>query len=168
MISNIDQISLLSESLGALLQARKWVVTTAESCTGGGIAQAITTVAGSSQWFSQGFITYSNQSKTQLLDVDAQLLEDQGAVSQAVVEAMVEGVSRMTLADCTIVVSGIAGPTGGTANKPVGTVWIAWKCNHMPVVSQCFLFSGDRESVRNQSVIAALKNMIDLIRKNTV
>ncbi|MFT5116926.1 MAG: nicotinamide-nucleotide amidase [Kiritimatiellia bacterium] len=159
---------LLSLELGQSLSRRQLTVTTAESCTGGGIAQAITDIPGSSQWFSQGFITYSNSAKQQLLGVNPQLFEIEGAVSQAVVEAMATGALKAANAELSIAISGIAGPDGGTVEKPVGTVWICWLEQHAIPVSQCFQFMGDRKEIRNQAVIEALRGIIDLANKNTV
>jgi nicotinamide-nucleotide amidase len=158
----------LSLELGQYLSQRQLTVTTAESCTGGGIAQAITDIPGSSQWFSQGFITYSNSAKQQLLGVSPTLFETQGAVSQAVVEAMAIGSLKVANAELAIAISGVAGPDGGTVEKPVGTVWICWLAQHALPVSHCFHLSGDRKSIRHQSVIEALQGLIELIRKNTV
>jgi nicotinamide-nucleotide amidase len=165
MIVSCEQ---LATQVGQLLSARGAVMTTAESCTGGGIAQAITAIAGSSQWFGHGFITYSNMAKAQMLAVPADMITVHGAVSQPVVEAMAIGAIQHAQADYAIAVSGIAGPQGGTPEKPVGTVWIAWKSPQQPVRSQKFVFSGDRNSVRNQAVKNALSVLIEVIQKNTV
>lgn len=163
----MDIIEQLSNTLGAALLAKKWTITTAESCTGGGVSQAITDVKGSSQWFSHGYVTYSNHAKGQLLGVPASLIEEYGAVSQQVVEAMATGALMGSQADISIAVSGIAGPDGGSPDKPVGTVWIAWATKNR-VSSQCCLFSGDRKSIRNQSVKASIENAIKLLVNNTV
>lgn len=159
---------ILAEQLGQLLLANNANVTTAESCTGGGIAQAITSVAGSSAWFTHGVVTYSNAAKTQLLGVPEPRLEQQGAVSQAVVESMALGALTLVQADYSIAVSGVAGPGGGSAEKPVGTVWIAWALPKNTLFSQQYLFSGDRNSVRNQTVETALSELVKIINKNTV
>ncbi len=161
-------IGELSFTLGQHLADHQLTLTTAESCTGGGIAQAITDIPGSSQWFSHGFISYSNIAKQQLLGVEYDLIERHGAVSQAVAEAMAIGALSVATADLSVAVTGIAGPGGGTPEKPVGTVWISWGSTTSTVESQRFLFSGDRNSVRNQSVIESLKGLICLLEKNTV
>lgn len=155
-----------TELLGQLLLARHAKVTTAESCTGGGIAEAITSVPGSSAWFDCGYVTYSNEAKSKLLAVPSQVLVDHGAVSEAVVIAMVQGAVQQTGAQFGIAVSGIAGPGGGSADKPVGTVWVAWagpQGNH----AQRFQFQGDRNEVRFQAVVQALIGVIETV-KNTV
>jgi nicotinamide-nucleotide amidase len=152
----MKRVDELSTELGQKLMAKGYSVTTAESCTGGGIAQAITNIAGSSQWFSHGFVTYSNEAKQQLLGVTKTLLQEYGAVSQPVVEAMVMGALEMSRADIGVAVSGIAGPSGGGIEKPIGTVWIAWKLQGKLAESTCFTFSGDRKAVRNQAIYQSL------------
>ncbi len=157
----MNSIQTLSNILGKQLQQQQLTIATAESCTGGGIAQAITDVAGSSQWFTHGFVTYSNQAKQQLLNVKPQIIQCHGAVSQKVVEAMAMGALEASGASLAVAVSGIAGPDGGSPEKPVGTVWIAWQRYNMPPESQCFLFMGDRKSIRNQAVSESLKGVIE-------
>ncbi len=151
----------LAAELGRALQLASAQVTTAESCTGGGIAEAITRIAGSSAWFESGFITYSNVQKTRQLGVPADLFAQVGAVSQEVVEAMVRGALRASGAHYGVAVSGIAGPGGGSPEKPVGTVWLAWAAGDQ-IVAKCFQFDGDRQAVREQSVDAALVGLIRL------
>lgn len=133
---------------------------TAESCTGGMIAAACTDLAGSSRWFERGFITYSNDAKTALLGVPGALIDSHGAVSQAVAEAMVRGALRQSKAQVAVAVTGIAGPGGGSAEKPVGTVWLAWavpgRC-----WSACRRFGGDRAAVRLATVHDALQGLLD-------
>ncbi len=153
----------LSELLGQKLQARTWRVATAESCTGGGISAAITAVAGSSAWFEYGIVSYANQAKQTLLKVDSKILAQEGAVSQAVVEQMVAGVLVLANADIAVAVSGIAGPSGGTTEKPVGTVWFAWGLASGEIYSECFLFAGDRVAVQQQSVMQALNGLLELL-----
>ena len=119
-------IDPLVQQIADLLQQRHWMLATAESCTGGMIAAACTDVAGSSAWFERGFVTYSNEAKTDLLGVDASLIATQGAVSQAVVEAMAAGAVARSKAQVSVAVTGVAGPGGGTPDKPVGTVWLGW------------------------------------------
>ena len=156
------EIEQLAQKLGKVLLQRGATITLAESCTGGGIAQAITAVPGSSQWFEYGFVTYANQAKQQLLGVEDQVLQHQGAVSQSVVEQMALGAINASGADYAIAVSGIAGPDGGTSEKPVGTVWICWVTptkNH----SQRFRFTGDRRSIREQAIKISLQELLHQI-----
>jgi nicotinamide-nucleotide amidase len=153
----------LSNLLGEKLLARKWRVATAESCTGGGIAAAITAVAGSSSWFEYGVVSYANHAKEKLLHVNAQTLLQDGAVSQAVVEQMVTGVLALSGAEIAVAVSGIAGPAGGSIEKPVGTVWFAWGLVSGEIYSQCFHFSGDRTSIQQQSVVEGLNGLIKFL-----
>lgn len=151
----------LAAQLGDGLQRLGAQVSTAESCTGGGIAEAITRVAGSSSWFEAGYITYSNVQKTRQLGVPAELFEQVGAVSSEVVQAMARGAQRNSEARFAVAVSGVAGPAGGTAEKPVGTVWIAW-ADGAQIYARRHLFSGDRQAVREQTVAAALQGLIAL------
>ena len=155
----MDQISQLASELGLLLKALNAQVTTAESCTGGGIAEAITRIAGSSAWFEAGFVTYSNQQKTRQLEVPEPLFTQVGAVSREVVEAMVRGAQRQSGARFAVAVSGVAGPGGGSPEKPVGTVWLAWGAGD-EVSSERRHFPGNRDEVRQQTVIAALEGLI--------
>lgn len=157
----MDAITLLSTRLGEQLQRLKAQVATAESCTGGGIAEAITRVPGSSAWFEAGYVTYSNQQKTRQLGVPAALFEQVGAVSQEVVEAMVRGAQAASGARFAVAVSGVAGPGGGSPSKPVGTVWLAWG-DGARLHSQRHQFDGDRDAVREQSVRAALDGLLQL------
>ncbi|MGG5288483.1 CinA family protein [Pseudomonas shirazensis] len=157
----MDPITVLSTRLGEHLQQLNAQVTTAESCTGGGIAEAITRVAGSSAWFEAGYVTYSNSQKTRQLGVPVQLFEQVGAVSREVVEAMVRGAQAGSGARFAVAVSGVAGPGGGSAEKPVGTVWLAWADGDR-VSSVRKQFAGDREAVRRQTVIAALDGLLQL------
>lgn len=150
----------LARRLGELLQVRGWMVATAESCTGGGIAAAITDIPGSSAWFDRGFVTYSNQAKCEMLGVAEASLREHGAVSAAVVEAMAGGALARSSADIAVAVSGVAGPDGGSAEKPVGTVWIAWASRNGRARSAKFLFSGDRMAVREATIIAAMEGII--------
>ena len=157
----MDPITTLATRLGEHLRRFNAQVTTAESCTGGGIAEAITRVPGSSAWFEAGYVTYSNTQKTRQLGVPAALFGQVGAVSQEVVEAMVRGALAASGARFAVAVSGVAGPDGGSPGKPVGTVWLAWgDGNH--VFSERRQFDGDREAVRRQTVIAALDGLLQL------
>lgn len=152
--------SALATRLAQLLAQRGARVTTAESCTGGGIAQALTSVAGCSEWFDCGWVTYSNGAKSQMLGVAPELLELCGAVSREVVEAMAMGAQMRAGADFAIAVSGIAGPGGGSPDKPVGTVWVAWCWPDRRCTSQCLHLNGDRAEVRAQTVTTALQGLI--------
>lgn len=160
----------LSRQCGELLLQQHCKVTTAESCTGGWIAQCITAVAGSSDWFETGFITYSNQAKQQLLQVPVQCFEGPqapGAVSEETVLAMARGALQAAGAQYAVATSGVAGPGGGTPGKPVGTVWIAWAWRAGDTVeslARVQRFTGDRESVRKQSVQAALEGLLALLQ----
>ena len=149
-------IASLVDQLATLLPGRGETLATSESCTGGMIAAACTDRAGSSEWFERGFVTYSNAAKRDSLGVDAELLERYGAVSEAVVAAMLEGTLSHSLADWAIAVSGVAGPGGGSDDKPVGTVFIGWmERDRAPEVIR-YQFEGTRDEVRCQSVVAAL------------
>lgn len=153
----------LSSLLGEKLLAKGWHLATAESCTGGGIAAAITAVAGSSSWFEYGVVSYANSAKEKLLQVNPHTLLDHGAVSQAVVEEMVAGVLALSSADIAVAVSGIAGPSGGTAEKPVGTVWFAWGLASGEIHSECFCFAGDRSTVQSQAVVQGLAGLLKFL-----
>ena len=153
----------LSALIGEKLLARGWRVATAESCTGGGIAAAITAIPNSSSWFEYGIVSYANSAKEKLLHVNSETLAREGAVSQATVEQMVKGVLDLSGANIAVAVSGIAGPTGGTAEKPVGTVWFAWGLASGVINSDVYIFSGDRVSVQHQSVIYALNGLLKLL-----
>lgn len=156
-----QDVFLLSESLGQLLSRKNLTISCAESCTGGGIASAITDVAGSSAWFERGFVTYSNVAKQQMLAVPEELLDNHGAVSRQVVEAMAQGALIAAKAGVAVATSGIAGPGGGTADKPVGTVWFAWAWDNK-VESRCCVFDGDRIEIRHQAVTLALHQCLSL------
>ena len=160
---NPDRSESLAGELGRALLARGWRVATAESCTGGLVAGAITSVAGSSDWFERGFITYSNEAKQEMLGVPRALIEASGAVSEAVVRAMAEGARAMSRADCAVSVTGVAGPGGGTAAKPVGMVCFGWAAAGAAPVVATGHFSGDRAAVRTAAVEAALAGLIDFL-----
>ena len=148
--------------LGRALLVRRARVATAESCTGGWIAKALTDVPGSSQWFESGVVAYSNSAKDALLGVPGELIAAHGAVSEPVVRAMAEGARAQLGVDLTVAVSGIAGPDGGSADKPVGTVWFAW-ATPLATTAERQVFGGDREAVRRQSVALALRRLHDLV-----
>ena len=150
----------LADKLGKLLLNRKWRCAVAESCTGGGLASAITDIAGSSHWFDRGFVTYTNKAKEEMLAVPASVLSRDGAVSEATVRAMAQGVMAISDADLSVAISGIAGPGGGSTEKPVGTVWIAWAGNRQPTQARHYCFEGDRAAIRQQAVQAALEGLI--------
>ncbi len=158
-----NSIHIIATRLGDLLLSSHATVTCAESCTGGGIANAITDIAGSSSWFQLGLITYANSAKQQLLGVSPQTLSEQGAVSEAVVREMAQGVLDLAQADIAVAVSGIAGPDGGTAERPVGTVWFCWLHRNGVSVTRCLHFEGDRQAVRAASVLQALTGLINLL-----
>ena len=145
--------------LAQRLQQRGWMMATAESCTGGLIAAHCTDLAGSSAWFERGFVTYSNAAKTELLGVPEALIARHGAVSEPVARAMAQGALQHAHAQVSLAVTGIAGPTGGSADKPVGTVWFAW-CVGGQLNSACRLFAGDRGMVREAAVHHALQEVL--------
>ena len=157
----------LAAKVGEALKSHGMMLATAESCTGGGIAQAITEVAGSSAWFERGFITYSNLSKQQMLGVRESTLKQHGAVSEMAVREMVAGALQHSAAQVAVSVSGIAGPDGGTAEKPVGTVWFAWGIRNGEAVAKRYQLSGNRAEVRAQAVHVALQGVINLLNKWT-
>ena len=148
--------------ISAQLLARGWMLATAESCTGGLIAAACTDLAGSSAWFDRGFVTYSNAAKTAQLGVDAALIVQHGAVSQSVAEAMARGACAQAGVPAALAVTGVAGPTGGSADKPVGTVWFGW-CVQGQVHSERMQFPGGRAAVRHATVRHALARFAELL-----
>lgn len=145
--------------LAAILQEKGWMLATAESCTGGLIAAACTDVSGSSNWFERGFVTYSYQSKTDMLGVDSALIATHGAVSEVVARAMAFGAVRQSQAQVSVAVTGIAGPTGGTDDKPVGTVWFGFMVDGV-LTSETRRFDGDRAAVRAATVQHALEALL--------
>jgi len=156
---------LLTELAGLLIQ-RGEMLSTAESCTGGGIAHVVTELAGSSAWFDAGFVTYSNSAKQRMLHVSVPTLERFGAVSDAVVREMALGAVQQSQADWSISVSGIAGPDGGTEEKPVGTVWAAWAHRDKVLLSHCYQFEGTRAQVRQQTIDFSLTELLRLVQSN--
>lgn len=158
------QITGLVSKLADALLAKRLRLATAESCTGGWISQELTALAGSSQWFECGFVTYSNEAKQSMLDVPSDILEssDIGAVSEQTVRAMTAGAILHSRANLAVAVSGVAGPEGGSQEKPVGTVCIAWQWESK-VLSQRFQFLGGREAVRRATVVAALEGLLLII-----
>jgi nicotinamide-nucleotide amidase len=162
----------LAVQLGELLLSRRLTVTCAESCTGGGVASAITDVPGSSQWFHSGFVTYADQSKQQLLGVSSEALLAEGAVSKTVVELMAIGALKASDSDIAVAVSGIAGPGGGTSDKPVGLVWFCWaiRSSDMGIVDTkteacSFQFQGGRSAVRAAAIEQALAGLVGTLKK---
>lgn len=156
----------LSNQVGERLGHLGATVTTAESCTGGWIAKAITDISGSSAWFERGFVTYSNEAKHQMIGVESATLEAHGAVSEAVVREMAQGALYAAGADYAISVSGIAGPDGGSEEKPVGTVWFAFASKHEGTIARHQCFTGDRDAVRRKSVEYALQTLWEEFLKN--
>lgn len=161
--SCLPQLRLRAEALAQALFACGQRVVTAESCTGGWIAKTLTDVPGSSAWFEAGLVTYSYEAKQALLGVQAETLERNGAVSRETALEMVEGALGRSAADLAVAVTGIAGPGGGTPDKPVGSVWIAWQRRGEPPRARLFHFQGDREAVRSQTVAAALDALHSLV-----
>ena len=164
----MEDLTDVAARVGHALQQKGWLLTVAESCTGGGVGQAITEIAGSSEWFDCGFITYSNASKTELLDVSAALIAQFGAVSEEVAGAMAEGALANSNAHVSLATTGIAGPGGAVPGKPVGTVCFAWAKNdhlHTITYTERLVFSGDRHAVRQQTVAHALKGMLRFLEQ---
>ena len=158
-----SQLQALAEDVGARLRAARQMLVTAESCTGGWIAKTVTDIAGSSDWFDCGLAAYSYEAKQALLSVNPHTLETHGAVSRETVIEMVSGALVHSGAGVAVAVTGIAGPGGGTADKPVGTVWIAWKRRGGYPGAELFQFDGDREAVRRKTVAAALRGLATLV-----
>jgi len=158
-----DPVTRLAQALGEACLRRKLWVATAESCTGGAVAEAITRIPGSSSWFDRAFVTYTDPAKEQMLGVSRETLRGNGAVSADVAAEMASGALAASPADVVVAVTGIAGPGGGTMTKPVGLVWFAWAYRDGPVQARRFLFKGDRAAVREQSVAVALQGLIDLV-----
>jgi len=163
---DLKDLESLSSELGALLNKKNYFFTTAESCTGGWVGQSLTSIPGSSSWYGCGFITYSNIAKHKILEVSKDTLNNHGAVSQEVVEEMVIGALKKSRANLGVAISGIAGPGGGTLERPVGTVCLAWKLNDLPVLSITEVFDGSREEVRFKSVSKALEEAISLLKND--
>jgi len=158
----MEDLIILARHLGQVLQERGWMLATAESCTGGGIAQVITENAGSSAYFERGFVTYSNAAKMQLLAVPEDLLQRHGAVSEQVAAAMAEGALAHSQAQLALSTTGIAGPGGAQPGKPVGTVCFGW-ATHAATHTQTLVFDGDRQAVRRQSIVHALQGALRLL-----
>ena len=161
----MDDIRKLAEQIGLALQQKRWLLATAESITGGGIAQAITDIAGSSEWFDCGFVTYSNSSKTECLNVSAALIAQHGAVSEEVAAELAKGALANTDSHISLSTTGIAGPTGAVPGKPVGTVCFGWATSNA-VQTERLVFAGDRDAVRRQTTIHALKGLLRFMEQH--
>ncbi|WP_149450153.1 nicotinamide-nucleotide amidase [Escherichia albertii] len=162
-----SELMQLSEQVGLALKARGATVTTAESCTGGWVAKVITDIAGSSAWFERGFVTYSNEAKVQMIGVREETLTQHGAVSEPVVVEMAIGALKAARADYAVSISGIAGPDGGSVEKPVGTVWFAFASASGEGITRRECFSGDRDAVRRQATAYALQTLRQQFLQNT-
>jgi nicotinamide-nucleotide amidase len=158
-----EELHQLAGELGAALLARGWMVATAESCTGGWVGQLLTAIPGSSAWFERGFITYANTAKQEMLGVPAEILETCGAVSEETASAMAAGALAHSHAQAALAISGIAGPGGGTPQKPVGLVCYGWALADGTRMSSTCRLDGDREEIRARAVAAALRGLIELI-----
>ena len=153
----------LTKTLADILLSRNWTLSLAESCTGGLVCATLTELAGSSEWFERGYITYSNEAKNECLGVPAQLIESHGAVSEQTAKAMAEGARINSGSDVAISITGIAGPSGGSADKPVGTVCFGWATENQSL-TKTMRFDGDRQAVRRQATEFALTELIALLR----
>ena len=162
-----SELMQLSEQVGLALKARGATVTTAESCTGGWVAKAITDIAGSSAWFERGFVTYSNEAKAQMIGVREETLAQHGAVSEPVVVEMAIGALKAARAHFAVSISGIAGPDGGSEEKPEGTVWFAFASASGEGITRRECFSGDRDAVRRQATAYALQTLWQQFLQNT-
>jgi len=162
MAETDTELGSLASELGAALKVRGWHVACAESCTGGWIAKTLTDLPGSSGWFGWGYVVYANEAKVGALGLESELLEEHGAVSEPVVRAMAEGVKRISGAEIAVAVSGIAGPDGGTKERPVGTVWFAW-AGPAGTRAQVHRFEGERDTIRHDSVAWALRGLLALL-----
>jgi len=153
------------QNLSEILIDKKWKIVVAESCTGGGVAKAMTSLPGSSAWFDRGFVTYSNESKMELLNVSVSTLELYGAVSIETANEMAEGALNNSHAQVSLSVTGIAGPDGGTKDKPVGTVCFAWRAINNPALNAMMNFTGDRTAIREQAIMMAIQGVFELMEK---
>ncbi len=159
----MDDLTLLATELGAILKARGWMLALAESCTGGMAAEAVTNVAGSSAWFERGFVTYSNAAKIEMLGVSAETLDRFGAVSEETAREMALGALKHSHASVAISITGIAGPDGGTPEKPVGMVCFAWVGENVPLASTTKKVNGNRQQIRHLSVETAYRELLKLL-----
>lgn len=161
----MDDIRKLAEQVGLALQKKRWLLATAESVTGGGIAQAITDIAGSSDWFDCGFVTYSNSSKSECLNVPEALIAQHGAVSEEVAAELAKGALANTDSQISLSTTGIAGPAGAVPGKPVGTVCFGWASGNA-VHTERLVFAGDRDAVRRQTTIHSLKGLLRFMEQH--
>ncbi|MEI7843117.1 MAG: nicotinamide-nucleotide amidohydrolase family protein [Gallionellaceae bacterium] len=159
---------ILAKQLGDALLANGMMLATAESCTGGGVAQAVTDIAGSSAWFERGFVTYANIAKVEMLGVRQSTIDTHGAVSEVTVREMVAGALRHSGAHLALAVTGIAGPGGGSVTKPVGTVWFAWATREGQVQAKLHQLSGDRSQIRVQAVQISLQGALEMLNLSPV
>jgi nicotinamide-nucleotide amidase len=157
------EFTMLAAQLADCLLTKGWTLATAESCTGGWIAKCCTDLAGSSAWFERGFVTYSNEAKQEMLGVAPEELETEGAVSETVALSMARGVRNRAGVNTALSVTGIAGPDGGTADKPVGTVWFSWSVDGQAARSEVMQFAGGRDAVRRQTVAHAMRGLLSLV-----
>ncbi len=153
----------LTKTLSEILLSKAWTISLAESCTGGLVCATLTELAGSSNWFERGYITYSNEAKTECLDVPSDLIESHGAVSEEVAKAMAEGARIQSGSNVAVSITGIAGPTGGSIEKPIGTVCFGWATENQ-VLTKTMCFDGDRQMVRQQAMEFALTELIAQLR----
>jgi nicotinamide-nucleotide amidase len=158
-----EELHQLATELGDKLLARGWMLATAESCTGGWVGQLLTALPGCSQWYERGFITYANAAKIEMLDVPQATLETHGAVSEETAIAMARGALKHSHAQAALAISGIAGPGGGTPQKPVGLVCYGWALADGTIMSSICRLDGDREEIRSRAVAAALRGLIELV-----
>jgi nicotinamide-nucleotide amidase len=165
MLNSTEKSRHLSQQLGELLLKKHWTLCTVESCTGGALSSAITSVPGASQWFGYGFVTYANQAKQKLLRVSENTLTQQGAVSEIAAREMVLGARELSSADVVIAITGIAGPSGGSADKPIGTVWLAFAVEER-IFTKHHIFQGDRSDIQAQAVQLALETLVILVGEN--
>jgi nicotinamide-nucleotide amidase len=163
LVLNSLIVTSLTEELAKILLKNQWRLTTAESCTGGLVAASLTALAGSSEWFERGYVTYSNDSKSEDIGVDAHLIQDHGAVSIQVAKAMAVGAKQSSNSNIALSITGIAGPTGGSKEKPVGTVCFAWILNNDQVFSETKLFTGNRSEIRVAASEFALSQLTRLL-----
>jgi nicotinamide-nucleotide amidase len=162
MITTIQHLVL--ETAQTLTEC-KLSLTTAESCTGGGLSYWLTSVPGSSAWFERGFVTYSNRAKIEMLHVDPNIIHSYGAVSSETAYAMAEGALTHSQADIAIAITGIAGPEGGNATKPVGTIWIGFSLKRLTTITEHYVFTGDRQAIRLATIAQSLKSLLELVKK---
>ena len=159
-----EDISDIARRLGRAAKKRRIEIVTAESCTGGGAAAAITRISGSAKWFDRGFVTYTNIAKKEMLGVRQDTLKKHGAVSEEVAIEMARGALKKSSADVSVSITGIAGPTGGSKTKPVGLVWFGWGVRNGAIQARAFRFKGNRVEIRRQAVFVALQGLVDLLR----